>query len=191
MSDAKQFCERAKTELRQIGKQLLTLATDRDVYWKFEREVVQPNPQLSGSRSPFLDMLRSSYTEAMIARALRLLDGNEGAVSLPRVVAQLADHPELLHDKLSDGEFAHDRAALEQTADKLKGVAVPHGGHHERTLPALAAAHREIDAAVDLMIATVKTYYWIVAESYLDLDPKYSEDPLTVFNFAWAMPLLR
>ena len=39
---------------------------------------------------------------------------------------------------------------------------VPHVAHHERTLPALASLHRELDAALDRMIETVKTYYWIV-----------------------------
>ena len=191
MSDEKQFRERAKTELRQLGKQLLALATDRDVYWRFEREIVQPNAQLCDRRSPFLDMLRSSYTEAMTARVLRLLDGEESGVSLSRVLAEFAVRPEVLHDKLTQREFARDQTALEQIVGKLRGVAAPHAGHHERTLPALAAAHRELDAAIDLMTATVKTYYWIAADSYLDLEVKYSEDPLAIFSFPWATPVLR
>ena len=58
MLSEKQFRERAKTELRQIGEQLMGLAVDRDIYTKFEHEIVQNNPQLGGDRSEFIDMLR-------------------------------------------------------------------------------------------------------------------------------------
>ncbi|HLI63683.1 MAG TPA: hypothetical protein VKV05_09805, partial [Terriglobales bacterium] len=170
MLTEKQFRERAKSELRQIGNQVQGLAADRDVYWKVEREIIQPNPQLREARSPFLDMLRGCYTDAMAAQMLRLLNGEEGAVSLPRVLAQLADYPQLRQDKITDAEFAADRAALQEAAARLKRALTPHAGHHERTLPALAAMHRELDAAFSLIIETVRTYYWIVAESYLDLD---------------------
>ncbi|MGA2904934.1 MAG: hypothetical protein ABSD98_13945 [Candidatus Korobacteraceae bacterium] len=190
MLSEKQFRERAKSELRQIGNQVLSLATDRDIYWKLEREIIQPNPQLCQARSAFLDMLRGCYADAMAARALRLLEGEDGGVSLPRVLAQLAEYPQLLHDKITESELADDRGALIQAAAELKRAVAPHAGHHERTLPALASTQRELDAAIDRMIATVKTYYWIVAESHLDLDVKHSEDPLSIFQFAWATPAL-
>lgn len=190
MLTEKQFRERTKSELRQIGNQVQGLATDRDVYWKLEREIIQPNSQLRETRSPFLDMLRGCYTDAMAAQVLRLLNGEEGAVSLPRVLAQLADYPQLRQDKITDGEFAADRAALQQAAASLKQAIMPHAGHHERTLSALAAMHRELDAALGLIIDTLRTYYWIVAESYLDLEAKYTEDPLAIFQSAWAVPVL-
>ena len=34
----KQFRERAKSELREIRNQVLSLARDRDIYWKLERD---------------------------------------------------------------------------------------------------------------------------------------------------------
>jgi len=139
MLSEKQFRERAKIELRQIGSQVLSLAIDRDVYWKLEREIIQPNPQLCDGRSAFLDMLRGCYADAMAARALRLLQGETGGVSLPRVLAQLAEYPQLLHDQITEGELADDRAALIQAAAELETAVTPHVGHHERTLSALAA----------------------------------------------------
>lgn len=190
MLNEKQFRERAKSELRQIGRQVRSLATDRDVYWKLEREIIEPNPQLCRRRSPLLDMLRASYADAMAARVLRLLSGEDGGVSLPRVLAQVAEYPQVWQDKVTLGEFAQDRAALQRAADTLKQVMAPHIAHHERTLPALASTQRELDAALDLMIETVKTYYWIVAENYINLDVEYSEDPLAIFQFAWASPVL-
>ena len=190
MLSEKQFRERAKSELRQIGKQVLGLATDRDVYWKLEREIIQTNPQLCEVRSAFLDMLRGCYADAMAARVLRLVNGEDAGISLTRVLAQLANYPQLLQDKITEGEFAVDRAALERAAACLKRVTATHVGHHERTLSALASTHHQIDAALDLVIETVKTYYWIVAESYIDLDVKHSENPLAVFQFAWTVPML-
>lgn len=185
MLSEKQFRERAQSELRQIGNQIQSLATDRDIYRKLEREVLQPNaPPLCESRSAFMPMMRSCYADAMVARVLRLLDCEEGEVTLPRVLARLAGYPQLLHDKITETEFANDRGALERAATRLKRVAAPRLEQHERTLPALGAVHREIDAALDLMIEMVKTYYWITADGYIDLDVKYSEDPMDIFRVA-------
>lgn len=189
MLSEKQFRERAKTELRQIGEQLLGLASDRDIYTKFEREIVQNNPRLDGARSEFIDMLRSCYADAMAARVLRLLDG-DGNPSLPAVLTALAQHEQIMQDKISEREFSDDRAALQQACVNLQRAMVPHTAHHERTLPALASVHRELNAALDLMIETAKTYYWIVADSYMQLDVEYSGDPLSVFESAWARPAL-
>lgn len=190
MLSEKQFRERAKGELRQIGSQVLSLATDRDVYWRMEREIIQPNPQLRNARSAFLDLLRGAYTDATAARVLRLLDGQDTGISLPRVLEQLANYPQLLHDRITEQECAADRAALQQVATNLQQVIEPHFAHHERTLSALASTHRELDRAIDLMISTVKTYYWIVADSYIDLDIQHSEDPMAIFSSAWAVAAL-
>jgi hypothetical protein len=189
MLSDKQFRERARTELRQIGEQLLSLSTDRDIYRKFEREIVANNPQLKSARNPFLDMLRGAYADAMAARILRLLDG-DGPSSLPQFLTALAQHEQIMRDKITEREFTDDRAALQQAAVNIQRAMVPHSGHHERTLPALATLHRELDAALDLMIETAKTYYWIVADSYMQLDVKYCRDPLSLFEFAWAAPVL-
>jgi hypothetical protein len=188
MLSEKQFRERAKAELRQIGDQLLALAADRDVYWKFEREIVDNNPQLKSTRSAFIDMVRASYADAMAARVLRLLDGD--GHSLPQVLSALAQHEQIMCDKISQSEFSDDRAALQQALVKLQRVMVPHTAHHERTPSALASLHKELNAALDLMIETAKTYYWIVADGYMQLDVKHSEYPLAIFDFAWAKPVL-
>ncbi|MGC2109195.1 MAG: hypothetical protein WA655_06730 [Candidatus Korobacteraceae bacterium] len=186
MLSEKQFCDRARTELRVIGAQVLSLATDRDIYWKLEREIIEPNPRLHGTRSAFVDMLRGAYADALSARVLRLLDSAGGGDSLLRVLSQLGDYPQLLHNKITDREFADDRKALQQAASDLERVLQPHFAHHERTLPALAAVHRALDQAIDLLISTLKTYYWIIAEGYLPLDIQYAEDPLAIFRFAWS-----
>ncbi len=190
MLSEKQFRERARSELRQVGEQLRGLAADRDVYWKLEREIVEPNPQLKNGRSAFLDMLRGCYVDAMTARVLRLLQPADADVSLPRILEQFTKYTDLLHGRLSQREFAGDRKALQNAAVQVERATVPRAAHHERTLSALASAHRELDAALDLMLSTVKTYYWIVSDSYIDLDVAHADDPLSIFLFAWAVPVV-
>lgn len=134
-------------------------------------------------------MLRGCYADAMTARILRLLDADISP-SLPRVLTALAQHAQIMDDRITEREFADDRAALQQAVVNLQRVTVPHIAHHERTLPALASLQRELDAALDRMIETVKTYYWIVSDCYLETDVAHCGNPLSVFEFAWAMPVL-
>ncbi len=185
MLSEKQFRERAKVELREIGKQVASLATDRDIYRKLESEVIATNPRLESSRNAFIVMVRGAYADAMAIRVLRLLDADSSGLSLRRVLAQIGEYPQLLHDKVGDREFANDSATLERAAANLKAAVDPHFSHHERTPSALASTHRALDEAIDAMIATLKTYYWVVGDGYLDLEVKYAEDPLAIFRFAW------
>jgi hypothetical protein len=183
MLSEKQFRERTKVELREIGKQVASLATDRDIYRKLETEIIQKNPRLQDSRSTFFDMVRGAYTDGMAARVLRLLDTGDSGLSRRRVLAQVGEYPELLHDKVGEREFANDCAALERASENLRTVWDPHFSH--RTPSALASTHRALDETIDAMISTLKTYYWVVAEGSLDLQPNYAEDPLAIFRFPW------
>ena len=186
----KQFRERARSQLRQIGDQLKGMATDRDVYWRWEREIVENNPLLQGNRSAFLDMVRGCYVEAMTARLLRLLEPDEPSASFQNILGELGEYPELLHDKITGRELANDRSELQRAAANLRNASLPRAAHHERTLSALAPTNRALDRALDLMIATTKTYHWIVSNSFIDLDVSHDDDPLSIFQFVWAVPTL-
>ena len=185
MLSEKQFRERTKVELREIGKQVASLATDRDLYRKLERDVIAQNSRLQDSRSPFLAMVRGDYADAMTVRVLRLLEAESRGLSLRCVLAQIGEYPQLRHDKVGDREFVNDCAVLERAGENLREVWDPSFSPRERTPSALAAIHRALDEAIDAMIATLKTYYWVVAEGHLDLEPSYAEDALAIFRFAW------
>jgi hypothetical protein len=185
MLNEKQFCDRAVRELREIGKQVLSLATDRDLCQKLEADVIQPNPRLSSSGGAYLSMVRGAYTDATTMR-LRRLFAPDAALSLRRLLSQISDYPALLHDKLTEKELAGDLAELDRVSLYLKEQVEPHFSNHERTPAALATTNRELDKAIDLLIDCMKRYYWIVSDSYIDLDVSYSEDPLAVFRFAWV-----
>ncbi|HEX8813024.1 MAG TPA: hypothetical protein VF742_13625 [Terracidiphilus sp.] len=83
-----------------------------------------------------------------------LLDAKNSGLSLRRVLAQIGEYPQLLHDKVGDRGFTDDC--------NLKAELDPHFSRHERTPSALASTHRALDDAIDAMISAVKTYYWIV-----------------------------
>jgi len=174
MLSEKQFCERTRVELRHLADQVLSLVTDRDVYLRWEKELVATSPQLRETHA-FVDMVRGAYIDAMVFRALRLL---EGSGSLSQVLARIAEYPQLRHDKVSDREFADDRAGLQQAATDLAQLQQPHFSHRERTLPALESVHRALNKALDAMSGNLQTYYWIVAEGHLDMDVKHDGDPL-------------
>jgi len=185
MLNEKQFRDRATRELREIGNQVQSLSSDRDLYRKLETEVVPSNPRLSDSSSNFLAMVRAAHIDATTMR-LRRLYAPDANLSLRRLVAQIPGYPDLLHDKLTSKELKSDVDHLDRTATYLKEHVDPHFARHERTPAALATANRELDRALDLLIDCVKRYYWIVADSYIDLDVSYTEDPMAVFRFPWT-----
>ena len=184
MLNEKQFRDRAVRELREIGKQVQCLATDRALYQKLESEVIAANPQLADSASPYLPFLRGTYTDAATMR-LRRLFAPDASLSLHRIMLQVGDYPEMLHDKLTGKELAADLAALEKSAAILKEHIDPHFDNRERTLAALETTNRELDRALDLLADCVKRYYWIIADSHIDVEPAATGDALAVFRSAW------
>jgi len=185
MLNEKQFRDRATRELREIGKQVQSLAIDRDLIRKLEIEVVSLNPDLSDNSAAFLGMVRAAYTDATTMRLRRLLAADAN-LSLRRLLSQLSSFPGMLHDKLTGKELSSDVAELERTSAYLKEHVDPHFVAHERTAAAISSTNRELDRAIDLLIDCVRRYYWIVADAYIDLDVRYADDPLAVFRFPWV-----
>ena len=171
-------------ELREIGKQVLSLATDRDLYRKLEADVIQRNSRLSASANPYLSMMRGAYTDATTMR-LRRLFAPDANLSLRRLVTQISDYPEMLHDKLTSKELSGDLAELDRTERSISRniwirTSQTTSGLRRRWRPQTAS----LTGRIDLLIDCIKRYYWIVSDSYIDLDVSYSEDPLAVFRFA-------
>ena len=150
MLNEKQFRDRAARELREIGKQVASLATDRDLYQRLEADVIPSNPRLSSSGSPFLSMVRGAYTDATTMR-LRRLFAPDAALSLRRFLAQISDYPELLHDKLTAKELSADLSEFDRLGVYLKEQVEPHFSNHERTPAAVATTNRELDRAIDFL----------------------------------------
>ena len=183
MLNQKQFRERAARELRQIGNQVSGLITDREIYRRTEREILQANPELAGNSYAFGDVFRGAYADATTMRLRRLL-APEASLSLRRVIDQLMDYPDLLHQKVTIRELADDSGELDKMATYLKEQIEPHFLPRERTPGALAPTLRDLDRALDLVSGLLQKYYWVVCDGYIDLEAKVSGDPLAVFRKA-------
>ena len=184
MLNEKQFRDRATRELRTIGTQLQSVITDRELYRQLEKEVAKAKSELAEDSGAFLEFIRGAYADAATMRLRRLL-APEASLSLRRTVVQLAEYPDLLHHKVNAREIAQDASALDTMASHLKVQVEPHFMSRERTSGALAPTLRELDRALDLLTDTLKKYYWILCEGYVELDPKLAGDPLGVFRKAW------
>ena len=184
MLNEKQFCDRATRELQAIGTQVQGMLTDRELYRRLEKEVVQANSEMAGNSNGYLEFVRGAYVDATTMHLRRLL-APEASLSRRRTIVQVAEYPDHLHDKTNAREIAEDAAALDKMASHLKVRVEPHFVAYERTSSALVPTLRELDGALDLVIETLKKYYWILCEGYLDLEPKFSGDPLDVFRKAW------
>ena len=187
MLSEKQFRERARSELREIRNQVLSLARDRDVYWKVERDVIERNPQLHGVRNAFLDMVSAAYADAMAARVLRLLDPEnsrslpaasaEPAGGLSRYAARQVDRTRVCRRSCRAGPRRHHlEAGVEPALRAITNVRC-------RPWPPRIGSSIE---SIDAIISTLKTYYWIIADAHLDFEVSYPEDPLAIFQFAWT-----
>ena len=182
---SKNFLERALHELCEIRNEVIDLATDYDIYWKVQRDVIQRNPRLLMIRSAFFDMVNDAYAHSAAMRVRRLVDKDNRTISLRGLLNDLSKYPELLKGRVSEVELAADSKELDQATSKVKDYVDQFIAHHDRSPVATAPIHRELNAAIELLIRLLKKYYGVLAGSDIDVVVSYLEDPLTIFRFAW------
>jgi hypothetical protein len=182
---SKSFLERALHELREIRNEVIDLATDGDIYWKVQHEVIQRNPRLLLIRSAFFDMLNDAYSHSAAMRVRRLVDKDHRTISLRRLLEQLREYPDLLAGRVTEVELAADVAELDRTTEKVKDYVDQFIAHHDRSPIAEVPILRELNAAIELLVRLLRKYYGILAGSDVDVVVHYLEDPLTIFRFAW------
>lgn len=185
MLSSSNFQIRASQELAEIRNEVLDLATDRDVYWKVQREVVQRNARLLGTRNPFLDMVNDAYAHATASRVRRLVDRDYRVISLRRLIEALGDYPDLLTGKMPVGDLKKDLAQMDRTCEKVKDYVDQFVAHHDRSSSAAVPTHRELNEAVDALIATFRKYYAVINGADIDVVVSYLEEPLSIFRFPW------
>lgn len=183
--NSKNFLERALHELREIRNEVIDLATDYDIYWKVQRDVIQRNPRLLMIRSAFFDMVNDAYAHSAAMRVRRLVDKDNRTISLRGLLNDLSKYPELLKGRVSEVELAADSKELDQATSKVKDYVDQFIAHHDRSPVATAPIHRELNAAIELLIRLLKKYYGVLAGSDIDVVVSYLEDPLTIFRFVW------
>ena len=182
------FRERALQELAAIRDEVLDLATDRDIYWKVEREVIQCNPRILSIRSAYLDMVRGSYADSVSSRVRRLIDEDGRTISLRKLLVELRGYPDLFSREGSSEELERDIEELHRTTRKIKDFVDQHVAHHQRNPVATVPTHRELNESIDTLIAVLRKYYAILAGSDLSVVVEYLEGPLAIFQFPWIDP---
>jgi hypothetical protein len=183
--NSKSFLERALPELREIRDEVVDLATDRDIYWKVQHEVIQRNSRLLMIRSAFFDMLNDAYSHSAAMRVRRLVDKDNRTISLRRLLEQLREYPDLLAGRVTEVELAADGAELDRATARVKDYVDQFIAHHDRSPIAGIPIHHELNAAIDLLVRLLRKYYGVLAGSDVDVVVHYLEDPLTIFRFAW------
>lgn len=185
MLSSSNFRIRASAELAEIRDEILDLATDRDVYWKVQREVIQQNPRLLNARNAFFDMMNDSYAHATASRIRRLIDRDYRVISLRRLIEALGDYPDLLSGKMSTENRKDDLATLDRTCEKVKGYVDQFVAHHERNSSATVPTYRQLNEAIDVLIETFRKYYAVINGADIDVVVSYLEEPLSIFRFPW------
>lgn len=180
-----EFREHALNELREIRHEVIDMATDHDIYWKVQREVIQRNPRLLMIHSAFLDMLNGSYSHSAAMRVRRLVDRNNRTISLRGLLEELRKYPDLLNGQITDAELAADGDELDRATSKVRGYVDQFIAHHDRLPVAAVPIHGELNAAIELLIRLLRKYYGSLAGSDVDVVVGYLEDPLAIFRFAW------
>jgi hypothetical protein len=183
---SKSYLERALHELREIRDEVIDLATGHDIYWKVQHEVIQRNHRLMMIRSAFFDMLNDAYSHSAAMRVRRLVDKDNRTISLPKLLEELKKYPELLEGQVADSELVADCAELDFVTAKVKDYVDQFVAHHDRSPIAEVPIHRELNAAIELLIRLLRKYYDVLARSDIDVIVDYLEDPLTIFRFAWV-----
>ena len=173
MLSEKQFRDRAVRELREIGKQVQSLATDRDLYRKLEADVVPSNPRLSTAAPPSSAWF-AALTPMRPLCVCAACSPPTPTLSLRRLLTQISEYPELLHDKLTAKELSADIAEFDRMERISRSASIRTSPATNGRLRRVATANRELDRAIDFLIDCVKRYYWIVSDSYIDLDVSYS-----------------
>jgi hypothetical protein len=175
----------AASQLDELRTEVIELATDRDIYWKVQREVIQKNHRLLTMRSAFFDMLNDAYAHAAASRIRRLLDRDSRTVSLRQLIEQLIEDPSSLRGNLTNDDLRNDLEALHKTCEHVKAYVDQVVAHHDRNRTASSPTHRELNEAIDTVVSVFKRYYAAVTNTDLDVVVSYLEDPLRIFSFPW------
>ena len=188
------FKQKTVKYLQSIHDDILDLATDSDIFWKFQKDVMQRNARLLTIRSPFIDMLNRSYTHATAARIRRLTDRHKDCISLAKLLEELQNHPALLKrhigvenivKRVSRQELEQDLMELDAACRPVTDYVDKHVAHHDKRQSSVLPKHRDVNAAIDKLIEIFKKYYSLLVGADTDVVVSYLEGPLAVFRFAW------
>jgi hypothetical protein len=173
-------------QLLTIRSEILALATDHNVYWKVQREVIQRNARLLQMRSPFLDMLNEAYVHGTAVRIRRLIDRDGRTVSLRNLLCTVKEHCDLFRDNPSSAGLMRDLDRLDTVCTKVKAYVDQYVAHHDRErLEKNVPTYVDLNDAIEVIVEIFRRYYSAFCGADLNPVIEYSEEPLAIFHFPW------
>jgi hypothetical protein len=115
----------------------------------------------------------------------RLVDRDGRTVSLRRLIEQLRQYPELLQGNISLRDLKCDVSELDDTCKKVKDYVDQFVAHHDRNGSIPVPTHRELNEAIDMLIAKFKKYHVVLFHFDTEVVVRYLDNPLSIFSFAW------
>ena len=163
----------------------MELATDHDIYWKVQHEVIQKNARLLSMRSAFFDMMNNAYAHSMASRVRRLTDRDQRTLSLRTMIEWVMKHPDLWRGKLTPRDLKADLVLLDKTCNKVKKYVDQFVAHHDRNSSAAVPTHRDLNDAVDTIVDVFRRYHVLLTDSDIEPVLQYLGHPLAIFTFPW------
>ena len=128
-------------------------------------------------------MLNDAYAHSAAMRVRRLSRQRQPDDFLRGLLKELSEYPDLSKGRVSADELAADIDELDQGTSKVKDYVDQFIAHHDRSPVATAPIHRELNAAIELLIRLLRKYYGVLAGSDIDVVVSYLEDPSDHFSF--------
>jgi hypothetical protein len=91
----------------------------------------------------------------------QLVDKDNRTISLRGLLKELSKYPDLSNGVSAD-ELAADINELDQGTSKVKDYVDQFIAHHDRSPVATAPIHRELNAAIELLIRLLRKYYGVL-----------------------------
>jgi hypothetical protein len=172
-------------DLNELWSEIMELATDRDIYWKVQHEVIQKNARLLSMRSAFFDIMNNAYAHSMASRVRRLVDRRQRTLSLRTLIEWVMKKPDLWHGKFTLQDLKTDLVVLDKTCTKVKRYVDQFIAHHDRSSSAAVPTHKDLNNAVDKIVDVFRRYHVLLTGSDIEPVLQYLEHPLAIFTFPW------
>lgn len=185
---------RIRAWVQRLTDELLTLVTNDDTYWRFQKEVAQQNRRLITMKSPFFDLLDQAYLSATTSALRRLVEkqnNDKTNISLRILIAEIKEHQPALNLPVTIDEIDRHMGQLVDVENRIKPYVDRAIAHNDRRgLPTALdpLTHRDLRTAIEISAEILRRYYSLLNGSDLDLKVTYLDD-FNIFTFPWVEKL--
>lgn len=191
--DDKARLARVRVWVERIKEEMIGLVTNDDTYWRLQHEVIAKNHRLLQMRSPFFDLLNSSYVQATASAIRRLTEKqNKGKtnISLRIILEELQSCSAALGGALRLKEVDEDIGLVDAIGNRIKTFVDQTVAHCDRrALESLPDENlpkfKDLREGVSGLGELFRKYYSVLESVDTDLKMGYRDD-FNLFTFAWC-----